>query len=65
MKIWKYTIMKIRKYNNIDVEKYKCEKCKRMCKEIKYIYIWKTIKQHLIETLSKKTKQINKTNKNI
>ena len=30
--------MKIRKYNNIDIEKYKCEKCKRMCKEIKYIY---------------------------
>ena len=38
MKIWKYAIMKIRKYNNIDIEKYKCEKCKRMCKEIKYIY---------------------------
>ena len=29
------------------VEKYKCEKCKRVCKERKYIYIYiyiKTIK---------------------
>ena len=32
MKIWKYT--------NIHVEKYKCEKCKRVCKEIIYIYIY-------------------------
>ena len=31
MQIWKYT--------NIHVEKYKCEKCKRVCKESKYIYI--------------------------
>ena len=23
---------------NIHVEKYKCEKCKRVCKESKYIY---------------------------
>ena len=26
------------KYTNIHVEKYKCEKCKRVCKERKYIY---------------------------
>ena len=25
-------------YTNIHVEKYKCEKCKRVCKERKYIY---------------------------
>ena len=30
--------MKIRKNNNIHVEKYKCKKCKRICKEIKYKY---------------------------
>ena len=30
MQIWKYT--------NIHVEKYKCEKFKRVCKETKYIY---------------------------
>ena len=24
------------------VEKYKCEKCKRVCKEHKYIYIYKS-----------------------
>ena len=30
IQIWKYT--------NIHVEKYKCEKCKRVCKETKYIY---------------------------
>ena len=42
-----YTIKKIRKcrsiqiwqYTNIHVEKYKYEKCKRVCKESKYKYI--------------------------
>ena len=29
----------MRKYTNIHVEKYKCEKCKRVCKESNYIYI--------------------------
>ena len=46
LKVWKYTIMKIWKYKNIQlweytnilVEKYKCEKCKRVCKESKYIH---------------------------
>ena len=28
------------KYKNIYVGKYKCEKCKRVCKESKYIYIY-------------------------
>ena len=32
--------MQIGKYTNIHVEKYKCEKCKRVCKESKYIYIY-------------------------
>ena len=30
--------MKIRKYNNIHVENYRCDKCKRMYKQIEYIY---------------------------
>ena len=29
----------MQKYTNIHIEKYKCEKCKRVCKESKYIYI--------------------------
>ena len=33
MQIWKYT--------SIHVEKYECEKCKRVCKESKYIYMKK------------------------
>ena len=32
--------MKICKYANIHVEKYKCEKCKRVHKESIYIYIY-------------------------
>ena len=39
MKIWKDKNIQICKYANIHVEKYKCEKCKRVCKESKYIYI--------------------------
>ena len=39
-------ITEIWKYTNTNVEKYKCETCKRVCKESKYIYIYiyKTIK---------------------
>ena len=38
MKIWKHAIVKIWKleYTNVHVEKYQCEKCKRVCKESKY-----------------------------
>ena len=43
MKIHNYENMKIKKYTNMEiynihVEKYKCEKCERVCKESKYIY---------------------------
>ena len=42
MKIHNYENMKIQKhiwkYTNVHGEKYKCEKCKRVCKESKYIY---------------------------
>ena len=38
MKIWKYKNWQIWKHTNIHVEKYKCEKCKKVCKESKYIY---------------------------
>ena len=45
MKIWKYTIKRICKYKiiqiwkyaNAHVEKYRCEKCKRVCEESKYM----------------------------
>ena len=39
-------ITEIWKHTNTHVEKYKCEACKRVCKESKYIYIYiyKTIK---------------------
>ena len=30
MQIWQYT--------NVNVERYRCEKCKRVCKENKYIF---------------------------
>ena len=47
MKIWKYKNTEIWKYAIIHVEKYKCEKCKGVCKESKLnIYIWKTINIH-------------------
>ena len=39
MTIWKYKNIQIYKYTNIHVEKQKCEKCKRVCKESKYIHI--------------------------
>ena len=32
--------MPVWKYPNIHVEKYKQEKCKRVCKESKFIYIY-------------------------
>ena len=35
MIIWKYKNIQIWKYTNINKEKYKCEKCKIVCKEIK------------------------------
>ena len=46
MKIWKYIIVKILKYKNIHIRKStirhveycRCEKCERVCKEIKYIH---------------------------
>ena len=40
MKIYNYENIKvqIQKYTNMHVEKYKCRKCKRVCKESKYIY---------------------------
>ena len=38
MTTWKCKNIQIRKYTNIHVEKYKCEKCQRVCKESKYIY---------------------------
>ena len=38
MIIWKYKYIQIWKYTNIHVEKQKCEKYKRVCKESKYIY---------------------------
>ena len=40
MNIWKYKNIQIRKYANMHGEKYKCEKCKRVCIESKYIYIY-------------------------
>ena len=41
MKIYNYENMEVQiwKYTNIHVEKCKCRKCKRVRKEIKYIYI--------------------------
>ena len=41
MIIWKYKNIQIWKYTNINKEKYKWEKCKIVCKEIKYVYIKK------------------------
>ena len=38
IKIYNDKIIQIWKYTNIHVEKYKCAKCKRVCKESKYIY---------------------------
>ena len=38
MKIWKHKNVKIWRHTNIHVEKYKREKCKRVCKESKYMY---------------------------
>ena len=38
MKMCKYKNRQIWKYTNIHVEKYKCEKCKKVCKESKYAY---------------------------
>ena len=40
MKIWKYRNMGI--CRDIHAEKYKYEKCKRVCKESKYIY-WRKL----------------------
>ena len=40
----------MRKYTNIHVEKYKCEKCKRVCKESKYIYKKNQAKKKYIKT---------------
>ena len=45
MQIWKYT--------NAHVEKYRCEKCKRVCKESKYILmldlqIWKNTNGNIL-----------------
>ena len=40
MNIWKYKNIQIRKYANMHGEKDKCEKCKRVCIESKYIYIY-------------------------
>ena len=36
--IWKYKNIQLWKDTNIYVEKYKCGKCKTVCKESKYIY---------------------------
>ena len=35
--IWKYSYIQICKYTDVHVEKYKCEKCKRVYKESKYL----------------------------
>ena len=51
IQIWKYT--------NIHAEKYKCEKCKRVCKESKYIYI----KNHKLTSSRKVYNDTNKPNK--
>ena len=40
MKKWKCKNIEIWKYTNIHVEKYKCEKCKSVYRESKYIYIY-------------------------
>ena len=45
IQLWKYRNITIWTYTNIHEEKSNCEKCKRVCKESKYIYIYiKTIK---------------------
>ena len=67
MKIWKYAIMKrwkykniqIWKYTNIHVEKCKCEKCKRICKQSKYIYM----KNYKVTSNRNVNKETNKQNK--
>ena len=38
IKLYSDKIIQIWKYTNIHVEKYKCPKSKRVCKESKYIY---------------------------
>ena len=40
MIIWKYKNIQILKYTKVHVEKWKCEKCKRVHKESKYIYTY-------------------------
>ena len=49
MQIWKYT--------SIHVEKYECEKCKRVCKESKYIYMKKVT---FSRNVNKETDKIKK-----
>ena len=44
IKIYNYDNMKIWKYTNMEIYKYTCrkkkfQKCKRLCKESKYLYI--------------------------
>ena len=38
IKIYNDDNMKMYKYTNMEIYKYTCEKCKRVCKESKYIY---------------------------
>ena len=59
MRMWKYKNIQIWKYINIHVEKYKCEKCKRECKESKYIYI----KNYKVTSNRNVNKETNKQKK--
>ena len=58
-----YENMKIWKYTNIHVEKYKCGKRKRVCKEIIYIYINQNVTSN--RNVNKETNKRNKKNKYI
>ena len=44
--------IQIRKDTNIDIEKYKCEKCKKVCKETKYIYKKPSKEKKYIKTIN-------------
>ena len=63
MIIWKYKIIQIWEYTNVHVEKYRCEKFTRECKESKYIYkIYKGYKLQTITTNRNVNKEIKKKN---
>ena len=61
---WKYENIQIWKYTNIHKEKYYCEKCKRVCKESKYIYKYtKNYKVTFNRNVKPKKEKIYKSNK--